>query len=139
MCVICVNGFISSFVLSQVLEKASARLRTCSAAQVMPSRSDSWVLFRMSCVLHHRFSGKYFNQQIFPRSMRVTLIFLGLACTAKMSSFLNCRHSRCIQEVGWQYPVLGQWDHRPQSGWRGTAEPEEEASQSTHPGGAGQL
>lgn len=68
-----------------------------------------------------------------------TLIFLALACNDKMNKFFHCRHSRCIQEVGCQYPVPGQWNHGPGSRWRGTAEPEEEASQSTHPGRAGQL
>lgn len=75
----------------------------------------------------------------FSRSMCVALIFLAPAREAKMDSFLNSRHSRRVQEVGCQYPLLDQWRHRSEPRWRSAAEPEEEASQSTHPGGAGQL
>lgn len=67
-------------------------------------------------------------------------VALILPCKGKVDSFFTCRHAGLVQEVGRQYPVLGQWNHRPESRRRAAAaEPEEEASQSTDPGGAGQL
>lgn len=92
------------------------------------------------CFLNHRFSPKYFDDQIlFTQSTCVALIFPAPAREAKMDLFLNSRHSGRVQEVGCEYPLPDQWKHGPKPRWRSAAEPEEEASQSAHPGGAGQL